>query len=621
VPANPFQKRSPSGRVAVPSVQAHNAMLDAAQRAAMGVHDRRRGSLIRAAGGVVLVKNDTDQTVPRFGVLAIDGPIVHPADNELEFKQRIAIRGVVPDVQHAGGRCAVLLEPLAAGRIGRAIIDGVVQTRVTILDPTHAFADVAPGATDHLQSGTSGPGQILFASETSGTAWALVRLGPGSAAGVGVLLARIAAYAADGTYYVGYLLDASGQTTGDLVDIVPVNLWPEGEDLRNCIPRWGPGLGPRSVLRVERQQRDVDGTGVAEHIVTEVPFLAACNPAAAGDLSIDSEFMDFGDVEVGDTPTDDFTLTNNGASNIDYDAAISDLRGVNPFTITAGASGTITPSGTANVTVEFAPVARGEFAAHCTVTAGTQTIVATVRGRGIATELQITPSPLDFGVVQNGAQKTLTLTVTNVGEVSAGVTAALEDGDPALWLLESPWNPSLAQDQSATFDVTFDAPETGTGLQSGVVRFTAGGVDYDVIVRATVVDSDVTITPLDPTVQYVPPSPGHCRFRIQNNGTASADVAISIFRIVPFWFCFALDDAAVTVPASEYRDVMVYVNEEGLDPPTECDEVPCGPSLKTYKVRVHFDVNSGAATHDREFTVMFSLACPQEPAGPPGPPT
>ncbi len=172
---------------------AYNAFIDAAvdlrQRQHNAAGDPQR---LRRDNDVILVSNSTGSTVGRFGVLAITDPIIDPSD-ALEL-ERVAFTGVVPTAEHAG-KFAILLETAAPGAIVRAAMGGVVPVKIGLADPNHEFADVSPGLTDRLLSGTSGAAQILWVEDSiSLLRQAFVRL---PAAGAAVCLASNSGLAFD----------------------------------------------------------------------------------------------------------------------------------------------------------------------------------------------------------------------------------------------------------------------------------------------------------------------------------------------------------------------------------------------------------------------------------------
>ncbi len=164
---------------------AWNSMLDAAE-----AHRRRElGSPAPrkpAPHGAVLVRNETGEPQARYSVLGIAGPLIDPSANLPEFQATVGIRGVTPAAAHAG-RFVILLEPLPAGAIGRACIDGVCPVRVEIGDDDHGYAEPAPGLVGRLESAETGTARILWVQpaedRVDGIGWGIVRIGGGGGGG------------------------------------------------------------------------------------------------------------------------------------------------------------------------------------------------------------------------------------------------------------------------------------------------------------------------------------------------------------------------------------------------------------------------------------------------------
>jgi hypothetical protein len=165
-----------------------NAFVDAAR-----AHRRNERSVQRAnqpdrrQADIVLVRNDTAAALPRFGVLAVAGPVISPVDNADAFTERPALRGTTPSASDIG-RFVILLEPIRPATLGRACIAGICHARVEIVDETHGFADVRAGYSTELESTSAGAAQLLWIQPSSERdpptiAWCLVRLGLPQAAG------------------------------------------------------------------------------------------------------------------------------------------------------------------------------------------------------------------------------------------------------------------------------------------------------------------------------------------------------------------------------------------------------------------------------------------------------
>ncbi|HHK41407.1 MAG TPA: hypothetical protein ENJ50_03215, partial [Planctomycetaceae bacterium] len=172
-----FKKVQAGQRLQIPA-EAYNAFLDAARAERSRRHNQEQDSTppFRQAD-IILVRNDSGATRARFEVLGISSPVVLPTTNLDQFKNQVALAGVVPVVSSHAGKFVVLLEPLEAGAIGRAWVSGVCPARVNVADECHEYADVADGDATALRSVPRGSARILWREGGLGVQWAVVRLG------------------------------------------------------------------------------------------------------------------------------------------------------------------------------------------------------------------------------------------------------------------------------------------------------------------------------------------------------------------------------------------------------------------------------------------------------------
>ena len=172
------------------SANAFNAWSDAAD-------DLRKRQLATTASqqperrdvDIILVRNDSDSDVDQFGILGIDGPLITPADNLDEFKRRVVISGVTPAVAHIDS-FVVLLEPLAANMVGEAIISGVCQVQVDVVNAADTVCGADVDDIAKLKSGT-GCCRIIWKESGTGTKWAIVRVGDGGGLKIATLDASL----------------------------------------------------------------------------------------------------------------------------------------------------------------------------------------------------------------------------------------------------------------------------------------------------------------------------------------------------------------------------------------------------------------------------------------------
>jgi len=129
------------------------------------------------------IRNDSGSDLDQFSVLGIDGPVIGPGtssgQNTQQFKQELALSGVTPSMPDHLSRMAVIQQPLKAGVIGDAVVDGVTVVRAN-LNHTGPQA-LAPGnGSTNLEPAQGGGAFLLWASGTGTDVWAIVTVGVGA---------------------------------------------------------------------------------------------------------------------------------------------------------------------------------------------------------------------------------------------------------------------------------------------------------------------------------------------------------------------------------------------------------------------------------------------------------
>jgi hypothetical protein len=142
----------------------------------------------------VYCQNKTSGTVPRWGVLHIDGVLPTPSGSTGTategFQSSPAVIGKTP-TGTTNGSFVIAVEPIGADKLGMAAIDGVVQCKLDVTDASHRFATPKPGSTTELKTASSGEAAILWKESGTGAGkWGLVRIGDGAGA-PGVKLGKI----------------------------------------------------------------------------------------------------------------------------------------------------------------------------------------------------------------------------------------------------------------------------------------------------------------------------------------------------------------------------------------------------------------------------------------------
>lgn len=174
----------------------------AALRAQLGQPGRSGGELpptTHVPQVTIFVRNDTADPLDAFAVVKLGDPLIDPTDDPHAARLTPAFKGTAPSSYQ--DPFAVLVVPLAAGEIGRAVVLGVVPVKVAINNAGDTWAGPAaalavgmgepPGAgvASLLSRTDDGPAKIIWADapdpmHAARPVWALVLL-QGTAGGSG----------------------------------------------------------------------------------------------------------------------------------------------------------------------------------------------------------------------------------------------------------------------------------------------------------------------------------------------------------------------------------------------------------------------------------------------------
>jgi len=163
-----------SGEVLSFSAVEQNAFIDAAN-----AEKARQQNAVGGRGyanttpGIVDIQNISSQAVDMFDYMVIEDFIFQPLDNLTEYINNASFKANVYDEDndaHDDAAIVVLLEPMAAGTVGKAMIVGATQMRVNVTDEAHKFAMIKSGTTI-LQSAFGGPIRIITKETGTGNKW------------------------------------------------------------------------------------------------------------------------------------------------------------------------------------------------------------------------------------------------------------------------------------------------------------------------------------------------------------------------------------------------------------------------------------------------------------------
>jgi len=196
-----------SGEKVVIRAATWNAFVDAANFTQSMRQNQLGGGLKSGLGfGIVPLKNCEERDYGRFSALVLTGICVTPDTNEDEFLSCHAVfNGNRMTEEREGRPYAVLLEPIAAGQIGRAMVMGITPAKVTVNDSEDSYAVPKPGSsTGEMESSTTGVARILWKGSGAGSQWCLLQLG-GAGSGEGgekALMCKVSGGSATAGYQV-----------------------------------------------------------------------------------------------------------------------------------------------------------------------------------------------------------------------------------------------------------------------------------------------------------------------------------------------------------------------------------------------------------------------------------
>lgn len=198
---------------------------------------------------LIYVHNAGESDWDQWDAIALQQPRIPHADNAYGFFNQPAVIGSLVDGA-TGSRFGLLLEPIRAGYVGRAVLIGLAFHEIEIANEADQFASPILGQR-RMRSAAAGPVSIIARCPTvSGKAWSIVRLGGGGGAGVGLSYAMISARIGSSPPYrytaAGATMDVNGAWTGGGVSFENVfNLEEQGTG-----GQWVNGLNVGDVVTI-----------------------------------------------------------------------------------------------------------------------------------------------------------------------------------------------------------------------------------------------------------------------------------------------------------------------------------------------------------------------------------
>ena len=161
-----------------PSASTWNTMIDSAQ-----AHQNNRHNIIdkgttRLPNNIITVVNDSGYDLPVFAPVVTVSTATDPQTNQRQFfhDRNNPVFTVCPvDLAETAGTFMILTEPVKSGRIGKAMLYGIMSVKAYIIDENHPCISGEYG-TDTLITCYDGPMKILYKESGTGIKWATVSL-------------------------------------------------------------------------------------------------------------------------------------------------------------------------------------------------------------------------------------------------------------------------------------------------------------------------------------------------------------------------------------------------------------------------------------------------------------
>lgn len=240
---DPFKKARPGQPLEIPA-EAYNAFVETALAHKRGQLSQTSEGQRPASAPTIKVRNETGQPVPRFGVIGLGEPIILPSANLPEFQNGVAFRGTLPQ---PGKPFAIAQETLAAGTIGRCLVNGPTPARLNVTEESFVTAGPA-GDVGAITTAPNGPARILWREPGTGLKWAIINIGPRTHAAVRFQL--ISALSPGGAATAA-ILDKTGQPTEAQITVFdPLAIF-SGLGGKKGLAAWMPDAGRYEIIQLE----------------------------------------------------------------------------------------------------------------------------------------------------------------------------------------------------------------------------------------------------------------------------------------------------------------------------------------------------------------------------------
>ena len=211
-------------------------------------------------------------------------------------------------------------------------------------------------------------------------------------------------------------------------------------------------------------------------------------------LNVDVTDLDYGVVKVGETKTLTITVKNVGNSDLHITQCALSGKG---FGLANSCPATITPGQKpAEIGVNFSPSDVVQYNGTLTIISDGGQKTISLKGQGAGGKISISPSQLDFGTVVVNSLKTLTVEISNSGNVEYTITSISSSGEE--YTLTYAGTPPIKVLPGTAFSISVSFKAGKKGSYSGQIVIENDAVNStnkkEVInLQASAIEADITV--------------------------------------------------------------------------------------------------------------------------------
>ncbi len=200
-------------------------------------------------------------------------------------------------------------------------------------------------------------------------------------------------------------------------------------------------------------------------------------------IYINKNPLDFGEVNVSSSKTEDLLFQNNGNSTVTLDPVI-DGADASSFKITNMSDNKLESGEIDEITIEFSPESAGDKTAQIWLDAE-KTAMAKLTGKGIKQQdIDITPKTLDFGTVKVGETNEKECEITNKSGSQLTVDITVPDGFKDVYSITKDVSGTILPGAKETFKIAF-TPVQSIDYDTDLTVKTSNDVEHTISLFAS----------------------------------------------------------------------------------------------------------------------------------------